>query len=134
MASALLLAPACSEAGPDRTPGPRTLDDYGTPVVAEVSVDPTGFSPTEVQVTAGEAVEMVNGGEDSVRVAGDVVLATDSEDEDPARNYDTGALPPGERTVLAFPEEARVTFSLVEPAGAESDPLVVLVAPDPDES
>lgn len=128
----LALATACSEAGPDRTPGPRTLDDYGTPVVTEVSVQSTGFSPTEVGLTAGEAIELVNEGGDDVRVVGDVVLAASDGGTEPERNYDTGTLPAGARTVLAFPQEARITFSLVPPAGSGDEALVVLVAPEPD--
>lgn len=124
VAAVLLAGAGCSEAGPDRTPGPSTLDAYATPVVAEVDVDADGFSESQLDLVAGDGVEVTNRADEELRVVGDVITATG--DGEPRRNFDTGAMLPGETTLLAFTEEELVSFSILEVDGAA---LEVRVAP-----
>jgi hypothetical protein len=107
----LATAAGCSEPGPDRVPGPNLLDDVETPVVADIAVDGERFSPDRLELQVGEAFELTNDGNEPVRVVG-----TRADEQ----RYDTGSILPGEATIVAFGEEGRYTFTVLD-AGTASD-------------
>jgi hypothetical protein len=105
----------CGEPDDDRIPGPRLLDEFALERVAEVSVDGDGFDTTRLEVTAGQAIDLVNDDDGPVRIRGRV-------DDD--LRYDTGDLQVGDRTTLGFRSPGVVVVFTV--VGSDDDDRFVV--------
>jgi len=93
-------------------PGPDLLDEFAPAMVGTVAADAAGFDTETLQVTAGEAIELSNDDDGSLRVQGRI--------EGDLR-YDTGEMRAGEVTVLAFLEPGEVTFTVVDDPAPSTD-------------
>lgn len=117
LALAVLFAAACGEPADDRIPGPDQLAETPFEIVGSISVDERGFTPSEITITAGEGIELVNEG-------------VDPHGFDGGEEFGTGLLEPGERSTLVLVEPGDYTY--VDPADTGHQGFIV-VEPDPDD-
>jgi plastocyanin len=115
----VLLAAACGEPRADRDPGPRVFDDVAPEVVATVELTEDGFEPEEVELDAGQAIELTNASDGEAR-------AVARQDDLP--DYDTGVMHAGDTVTLAFPSEGSYAFA-ADGAETRAASLEVVVRP-----
>lgn len=118
MGALAVLAPllaGCGEPPLDRVPGPAQLQDVPE-VVGTIVVDDEGFDPAEQTITAGEALELVNEGDEPHGFDG-------------GEGFGTGLLEPGESTTLVLREPGELPYR--DPAHPEHEGRIV-VEPGPE--
>jgi plastocyanin len=93
----VLTAAACGDSDPS-PPTQADLQDIDLSVDHTIEVSEDGYSPTELEVTAGEVIRLVNEGDDEHSFT--------AED----RSFDTGRMQPGEDVTLVLTEPGETTF------------------------
>ena len=109
LGAALLVA--CGDPDPS-APTPEDLADIDLSPDHTITVDEDGFEPADLEVTAGEVIQLVNEGEGPHSFT-----ATDQE-------FDTGRMQPGDETTLALTEPDEITFFDVEDRDHEGSLVV----------
>jgi len=94
---ALAAVTGCGDSNPS-APTPEDLEDIDLSPDHTIVVDDDGFDPSELEVTSGEVLLLVN--------EGDTEHSFTTED----RTIDTGLMQPGEETTLVLVEPAVVDF------------------------
>ena len=94
---ALAAVTGCGDSNPS-APTPEDLEDIDLSPDHTIVVDDDGFDPSELEVTSGEVMLLVN--------EGDTEHSFTTED----RAIDTGLMQPGEETTLVLVEPAVVDF------------------------
>jgi hypothetical protein len=87
------LSAGCGSPPADRLPGPRVNSEVTVPVAKDVRLSGTGFAPSALHLSAGQAIRLLNDSSRDRRIvgemSGDVV-------------YDTGVMRSGDHTVIRF--------------------------------
>lgn len=115
LAAVLVGSGAC---GPSEPSGltPEDLREIDLSPDHTITVDADGFDPTELEITAGEVVLLVNEGDD---------LHSFTAEE----RFDTGRMEPGEETTLVLTEPGAIPYVDLENPDAEGT-LTILEAPE----
>ena len=98
VAAALLTSVAACVEPEASAPTPEDLADIDLSPDHTITVDEDGFSPSSLEVEAGEVILLVN--------EGDEPHSFTSEE----RDLDTGRLQPGDETTLVLTEPDEITF------------------------
>ena len=106
---ALAALTGCGDSNPS-APTPEDLEDIDLSPDHTIVVDDDGFDPSELEVTSGEVLLLVN--------EGDTEHSFTTED----RAIDTGLMQPGEETTLVLVEPAVVDFFDLEQPGPRGHP------------
>jgi plastocyanin len=96
---------ACGDPDPS-TPTPEDLRAIDLSPDHTISVDDEGFDPTELEITAGDVVVLVNDG-------------TELHSFTAADRFDTGRMEPGEETTLILSEPGEIPYEDLENPDAE---------------
>jgi plastocyanin len=114
-AALVALAAAALVACGDPDPSPPTPDDLADIDLSPdhvITVDERGFDPADLEVEAGEVIQLVNQGDEPHSFTAD------------DQEFDTGRMLPGEDTTLVLTEPDEITFYDVEDRDHEGSLVV----------